>query len=53
VAGGRERRPAAANSLCAQQGAGSEPKPILVINKIDRPDARPQEVLNEVYGPLY
>ncbi|HWB32710.1 MAG TPA: translational GTPase TypA [Acidobacteriaceae bacterium] len=23
--------------------------PILVINKIDRPDARPQEVLNEVY----
>src|ERR1700683_1570285 len=25
-------------------------KPILVINKIDRPDARPQEVLNEVYS---
>src|SRR5258707_8774169 len=24
-------------------------KPILVINKIDRPDARPQEVLNELY----
>ncbi|MDP9169438.1 MAG: translational GTPase TypA [Acidobacteriota bacterium] len=24
-------------------------KPIIVINKIDRPDARPQEVLNEVY----
>jgi GTP-binding protein len=23
--------------------------PILVVNKIDRPDARPQEVLNEVY----
>ena len=23
--------------------------PILVINKIDRPDARVQEVLNEVY----
>src|SRR6516165_1432858 len=23
--------------------------PIVVINKIDRPDARPQEVLNEVY----
>src|ERR687887_2853917 len=23
--------------------------PILVINKIDRPDARPQEVINEVY----
>ncbi len=23
--------------------------PVLVINKIDRPDARPQEVLNEVY----
>ena len=23
--------------------------PILVINKIDRPDARPQEVVNEVY----
>ncbi|SDE70660.1 translational GTPase TypA [Terriglobus roseus] len=24
-------------------------KPVLVVNKIDRPDARPQEVLNEVY----
>src|ERR1700759_5868850 len=24
-------------------------KPILVINKIDRPDARAQEVLNEIY----
>ncbi len=24
-------------------------KPIVVINKIDRPDARPEEVLNEVY----
>ena len=24
-------------------------KPIVVINKIDRPDARPQEVLNEIY----
>ena len=24
-------------------------KPIVLINKIDRPDARPQEVLNEVY----
>ena len=24
-------------------------KPVLVINKIDRPDARPQEVLDEVY----
>jgi GTP-binding protein len=24
-------------------------KPIVVINKIDRPDARPQEVVNEVY----
>jgi GTP-binding protein len=24
-------------------------KPLVVINKIDRPDARPQEVLNEVY----
>src|ERR1051326_1013968 len=23
--------------------------PIIVINKIDRPDARPQEVLNEIY----
>ena len=23
--------------------------PVLVINKIDRPDARPQEVLNEIY----
>src|SRR5208283_4867832 len=24
-------------------------KPIVVINKIDRPDARPQEVLDEIY----
>src|SRR3979411_1032648 len=24
-------------------------QPIVVINKIDRPDARPQEVLNEIY----
>src|SRR4030081_1357613 len=24
-------------------------KPIVLINKIDRPDARPQEVLNEIY----
>src|SRR5947209_13039158 len=24
--------------------------PIVVMNKIDRPDARPQEVLNEIYG---
>src|ERR687885_2981205 len=24
-------------------------RPIVVINKIDRPDARPQEVLNEIY----
>src|SRR6185503_6901798 len=23
--------------------------PIVVVNKIDRPDARPQEVLNEIY----
>jgi GTP-binding protein len=27
----------------------SKLKPIVVINKIDRPDARPQEVLNEIY----
>jgi len=26
--------------------------PIVVINKIDRPDARPQEVLNEIYDLL-
>src|SRR5262249_47646063 len=24
-------------------------RPIVVVNKIDRPDARPQEVLNEIY----
>src|ERR1700723_4502085 len=32
-------------------GRGLEAKmpPIVVINKIDRPDARPQEVLNEIY----
>jgi GTP-binding protein len=27
-------------------------KPILVVNKIDRPDARPQEVVNEVFDLL-
>ena len=49
AAGGRQRRPAAADPLRAEQGAGSQLPPILVINKIDRPDARAQEVLNEVY----
>ena len=31
------------------EGLEAKLPPIVVINKIDRPDARPQEVLNEVY----
>src|ERR1700749_1867259 len=31
------------------KGLEAKLQPILVINKIDRPDARPQEVLNQVY----
>ena len=41
---GRCRRPASCS-----EGARAPAAPIVVINKIDRPDARPQEVLNEIY----
>jgi GTP-binding protein len=41
---GRCRRP-----VTCSQGARARLPPIVVINKIDRADARPQEVLNEVY----
>ena len=44
------RGPAAPDALRAAQGAGGAAcPPSSSINKIDRPDARPQEVLNEVY----
>ena len=35
--------------MCCPKALEAKLTPILVINKIDRPDARPQEVLNEVY----
>ena len=49
AARGRIGRPAAADPLRAEEGAGLGLPPILVINKIDRPDARISEVVNEVY----
>jgi len=39
------RGPVAADALCAGQALEAKLLPIVVINKIDRPDARPQEVL--------
>ena len=35
--------------MCWPRRSRPSCKPIVVINKIDRPDARPQEVLNEIY----
>ena len=42
------RRPAAADPVRAAQGAGGALPVILVVNKIDRPDARVAEVVHEV-----
>ena len=44
------RRRDAADQVRDGQGAGAgAPKPIVVVNKIDRPDERTQEVLDEVF----
>ena len=46
----RVRRPAAADALrAAARPSSAGLPPIVVINKIDRPDARPTEVLNEIF----
>jgi GTP-binding protein len=47
--GGRRRGADAPDALRAAQGARAGPAPIVVINKIDRPDARPDEVLDMVF----
>jgi len=47
--GGCQRRPAAQTRYVLAKALEAHLKPIVVINKIDRPDARAQEVLNEVY----
>jgi GTP-binding protein len=41
--------PAAADAVRAQEGARAGAPAIVVINKIDRKDARPKEVLDEIY----
>jgi GTP-binding protein len=46
---GRRRGAASADAFRALEGARLGLPAIVVINKIDRQDARPQEVLNEVY----
>ena len=38
----------AADSFCAHQSLAMKLKPIVVINKIDRPGARPLQVLDDV-----
>ena len=49
AAGRRLRRAAAADPLRAEEGARGGLPPIVCINKIDRPDARIAEVLDEIY----
>ena len=49
AAGRCQRRPAAADPLRPEKALEAKLPPIVVINKIDRPDARIQEVLNEIY----
>ena len=46
---GRRRGAPAADALRAQEGARGRAHAVVVINKIDREDARPDEVLDEVY----
>jgi GTP-binding protein len=48
-AGRRRRRADAADQVRHRQGARLGLKPIVVVNKIDRPDAAPAEVLDEVF----
>ena len=49
VVGSCQRRPPAADPLRAEHGAGRGLSPIVVLNKIDRADARPEVVLNGMY----
>ena len=44
-----QRRAAAANTICFEKSLGRQLPVILVINKIDRSDARIEEVINETY----
>ena len=47
---GRRRRGAdAADQVRRRQGTGRGLRPIVVINKVDRPDARAEEVHNEIF----
>ena len=48
-AGRRRRRADAADQVRHRQGAGARPRPIVVVNKIDRARRRPAEVLDEVF----
>ena len=48
-AGRRRRRPDAADQVRGRQGAEDRPAPIVAINKVDRPDARITEVVNDVF----
>ena len=47
--GGRARWPAGADAFRSAQGARNGAKPIVVINKIDRENARPHKVLDQVF----
>jgi GTP-binding protein len=49
AAGRRRRRPDAADQVRHRKALALGLKPIVVVNKIDRPDARPAEVLDEVF----
>ena len=46
-AGGCRRRSHAADAICIGQGTRAGLKPIVVVNKVDRPDARTAEVVDE------
>ena len=50
--GRRGRGPHAADPLCAQKALEMGHRIIIVVNKIDRPDARLDEVGDEVLEPL-
>ena len=44
------RRSYASNKICTWKSSQSKSlKPIVIINKIDRNDSRPEEVVNEVF----
>jgi GTP-binding protein len=46
---GRGRRADAADEVRGLEGPEDRPSPIVGVNKVDRPDARAQEVINEVF----